>query len=121
MRKTGRKTFLILVGWAAVLSVVYWGLSETSAAPFIAALYALAGTILFIFFLLVNGGFRPLQGEEEKRAFAQHQGELQPRKDLFRLGAEKQEKAARLLLTLAIPFFFILLADWVYLHFFFKD
>ncbi|MBP5289665.1 MAG: hypothetical protein J6Z79_07345 [Clostridia bacterium] len=133
MKKQTLKTILFLVLWTLVLGAVYWSFSETPYTLFVSAVYAVSAVVLFIFFLLVNGGWRPLRGEEEKRArlarekdgskekkSAAPSADIPPRPDLFHLGAEKQERAARILLMTAAPFFFILAADYIYLHFFFK-
>ena len=132
MKKSPWITILFLVLWTLILGVVYWTFAETEYTLFVSAVYAVCATVLFIFFLLVNGGLRSLYGEEKKRAALARETakldgkgkspetEAPPRPDLFHLGAEKQEKAARILLMTAAPFFFILAADYIYLHFFFK-
>ena len=141
MKKRTWKTILFLVGWTVVLGVIYWSFSETPYSVFVSALYAIIAVVLFIFFLLVNGGMRSLSSTEEIRAKKETErenrqlkgrkgrfnreknrrlAEPEPRADLFHLGKEKQEKAARILLAVAAPFFFILAADYLYLHFFFK-
>lgn len=117
--KRSWKTILFLAIWTALLGAVYRGFSGTPYTVFVAAVYAVAATVFFVFFLLVNGGWRSLPAEEKKAAEKKGAAPL-PRADLFHLGTEKQEKAARLLLMLSAPFFFILMADYIYLHFFFK-
>ncbi|MBQ3865631.1 MAG: hypothetical protein II776_01925 [Clostridia bacterium] len=129
------KTVLILLIWTAILGGVYLAFAGTPAGVFVSMVYAVAGSVLFVFFLLVNGGFRSLPGEEraaaekgpakdlrgkKKRAPEPEPSSPAPRPDFFRLGREKQEKAAKILLALSIPFFFILVFDWFYLHFIFK-
>ena len=112
------KTVLFLVIWTALLGVVYWGFGETPYSIPIATGYAVAATLLFVAFLLVNGGWRSLPDPDETKEGGHS---LLPRADLLHLGPERQEKIARSLLILAAPLFFILLADFLYLHFFYKD
>ena len=118
MKNKKLSTILFLLLWTLVLGVVYWSLAETPYTIFVSAVYAIAAVVLFVFFLLVNGGWRSLPSEENRRA--EKEAAPPPRADLFHLGTEKQEKAARWLLAIAAPFFFILMADYLYLHFFFK-
>ncbi len=135
MKKKNAMTLLCLIGWTVFLGGIYLALAETPYTMFVSMVYAVAGTVLFVFFLLVNGGARSLPSVEERRALAAEEkkdngkGDAKrdkahdppSRPDLFHLGAEKQDKVARLLLILAAPFFFVLAADYIYLHFFWKD
>ncbi len=130
MKEKG-KTVLLLLGWTVILGGIYWAFTGTEYSVFVTAVYAIAALLFSVFFILVNGGVRSLPSVEEAR----YKKELEkqkdqknpapvssppPRPDLFRLGVEKQENAAKILLILAAPFFFVLVVDFIYLHYFFN-
>lgn len=139
------KTLVALLVWTAVLGGIYFGFGDTPYTVLLTGAYAVAAVILAVFFLLVNGGMRPLPSTEKLRAAKlererkeekkslhppKHRRSVPeekeepdpypPRPDLFHLGEEGQERAARILLILAAPFFLILVADWIYLRYFLK-
>ena len=120
MKKRVWTSILFLVAWTSVLGGVYWFFADKSYSLVVATVYAVVGTVLFVFFLLVNSGFRSFHSEEQRRAAKDPTEQIAPRADLFHLGKEKQETAARWLLMTSIPFFFVLMADYIYLNFIFK-
>lgn len=99
MNLTKKQRLLYLVLWMAILSLVYWGLGNTSLAMPIVFSFGILCFLLSAFYVLVNGGIRPILGEDRRREEKAHQkylkdkGALHPikRRDKYRRFRVKKE------------------------------
>ena len=89
---TKKKRFLALLAWTLVLAAVYWGLANTALAIPVMATYGILCSVLSVFYIIVNGGMRPILDEDRRREartrekYLKDKGTMHPikRKDKYR-------------------------------------
>jgi len=97
---TKKARFFILLGWTAVLALIYWGLGETKYTMAVTYVYAILCFLISVGYLLVSGGLQPiLDKDREKEAatrekYLADKGKLHPikRKDKYRRFRIKTEE-----------------------------
>ena len=100
MSFTKKKRLLYLVLWMAVLSLIYWGLGNTSLAMPTVFSFGVLCFLLSVLYVLVGGGIRPILEEDRRREEKVHQkylkdkGVLHPvkRRDKYRRFRVKTEE-----------------------------
>lgn len=96
---TKKKRFVALGLWMLFLSLIYWGLGETELAPVILLSYAILCAFLSVFYVVLNGGIRPIVDEEHRKEestrekYLKDKGRLHPikRRDRYRRFRVKKE------------------------------
>ena len=101
MNFTKKKRLLALLVWTAFLSLIYWGLGNTSFTLPITYTYFGLCLVLSVLYVLVNGGIKPILAEDrekEERArkkYLADKGKSHPIKarEKYRRFTVKKEKA----------------------------
>jgi len=92
MHLTKKQRLFYLALWMSVLSLIYWGLGNTSLAMPVVFSFGILCLLLSVLYVLVNGGIRPIVEDDHRREEKAHQkylkdkGALHPikRRDKYR-------------------------------------
>jgi hypothetical protein len=95
-----KKRLLLLFAWTVLLALIYFGFQETKYTMAITYVYFALCLILSVFYILVNGGLRPIMTEDRQREaktrekYLADKGKMHPvkRKDKYRRFRIKKEQ-----------------------------
>jgi len=106
-KKEYKKLALFLVGWVILVASVYYACVQLEFAP-ILPIYTVAGLVLFLVWLVYNGGFKKIDVTKYEKPDDMGYDEFCRFIDKLK---ERQRKA-KYFLILFIPFVIVMLADW---------
>lgn len=97
---TKKARFFTLIGWTAILALVYWGLGETKYTMTVTYVYFGLCLLFSIAYLLVSGGLQPILDQDRvkeartREKYLADKGKMHPikRKDKFRRFRIKSEE-----------------------------
>jgi hypothetical protein len=106
-KKEYKKLALFLVGWIVLVASVYIACVQLEFAP-ILPIYTAAGVVLFLVWLVYNGGFKKIDGTKYEKPDDMGYDEFCRFIDKLK----ERQKKSKYFLILFIPFVVVMLADW---------